>query len=74
MDPKTKRSEKEKKEKKQKRDKNKDKWRSSKRQGGVEKSEALALVPEALATREWKPTPRACLSSGARETGVKVQL
>ena len=57
--------------KKEKREKKEKKRSSSKRRSEAEES---VVLPEAPVEREWKPTPRANLSSGARETGVKVRF
>ena len=64
-----------KKEKREKEKREKEKTRStSKRRNGAEESAVLVVLPEAPVEREWKPAPRANLSSGARETGVKVRF
>ncbi len=71
----SKKTKKEKREKQKNKKKEKEKRSSGRRRGGnVEESATLIAVTEPPVEREWKPTPRANLSSGARETGVKVQL
>ena len=65
---------KEKKEKKkEKKEKNKEKRSTSKQREDAMAHSGTLLVPDAPVEKEWKPTPRANLSTGARETGVKVQ-